>query len=324
MSLSAAVAAPARPASAQPAANANARFSQGQKLFDEKKFADALPIFKELADESSSPNAWLYVGRCLRELGRIAEAHEAMATTVRIATARAEREAKYAETRNAAAAELAILDAKVAKVVVAPPAGGGDLRVRVGSRTLTPAQIGVPFAIEPGSVTVVAETADGRSSSQTVQLAAGETKAVALAAPTAAADESKPAGLAAGGDADTKPAPSSTLRTVGFVVAGVGVGGLVLAAVASASATSKYDTVSSECGGKRCTDPKYADTIDSGKTLDTVANVGLFAGIGLVSAGAALVAVGWPRGEPAKTGATGGARVSVQLSPRSVRLSGRF
>src|SRR5689334_2876510 len=89
------------------AADTREQFAAAQKLFEAKDFTGALPKFKELVDATGSPNARLYVARCLRELGRTAEAYDEMATTVRDATQRAEAETKYAPTRDAAAAEMA-------------------------------------------------------------------------------------------------------------------------------------------------------------------------------------------------------------------------
>ena len=63
-------------------------------------------------------------------------------------------------------------------------------------------------------------------------------------------------------------------------------------------ARGKYNSVNDACGGTRCEDPMYADDIDSGKSLQTVANVSLVVGAAGVLTGGALVFLGGPSEEP--------------------------
>jgi hypothetical protein len=118
---------------------------------------------------------------------------------------------------------------------------------------------------------------------RTVNVAAGERKDVALA--PAAAEEAPVA--AAPTDAD-KPASSSngTLRTAAFVSAGVGVVGLGLFTVFGIMTNSAYSSLKDECGGGACPPSKKSD-VDSAKTKQTVANVGLV--VGGVGIGAGVV-----------------------------------
>ena len=84
-----------------------------------------------------------------------------------------------------------------------------------------------------------------------------------------------------------------------------------------------------ECGQKRCTDPKYADTIDSGKTMDTVSNIGLVGGIVGLTAGTTMIVFGRPREAPASARATpkaGPPTATIRVSPTSgtILLRGGF
>jgi tetratricopeptide (TPR) repeat protein len=78
---------------------AEQRFAEAQLLFDGQKFAEALPLFEALVGETDSPNARLYVARCLRELGRLTQAYDAMRATVALATEKAKTDDRYVETR---------------------------------------------------------------------------------------------------------------------------------------------------------------------------------------------------------------------------------
>jgi hypothetical protein len=115
------------------------------------------------------------------------------------------------------------------------------------------------------------------------------------------------------------------VRVAGFIVAGVGVAAMGLFAVAGLSAKSKFDTIVDECGGRRCTDPKYSDEIDTGQTLTTLANVGLIAGIVGIVGGTTMIVLGGPKATTPATGRTSGtSSVAIGVTPWGGSVSGRF
>jgi hypothetical protein len=71
-------------------------------------------------------------------------------------------------------------------------------------------------------------------------------------------------------------------------------------------ANSKYKSVYDACGGVRCENPANADEISAGRTLDTVANIGLGVGIAGAVGGAAMVIFGGPVDAPVTVGASPG------------------
>ena len=150
---------------------------------------------------------------------------------------------------------------------------------------------------------------------KSVKLSAGQTETVTLVlGEKAGTDEpaAAPTPTVTKKDEPVKTKGGS-LRTIGFVVAGVGVAGMAVFAITGSMSNSKFDEVESGCGSKRCTDPKYADTIDSGKRLETIANVGLVVGgVGLL-AGGAMILFGGPTVE--KTGTA-----SVDVRPGVFQL----
>ena len=331
---------PAGPA--KPAANpAKEHFESGQALFDQKKYDAALVLFRQAYDETKSPNAHLMVARSLLALGRLAEAYDELLATMREAGARADTEPKYAAARDAAAAEIAPLEAKVAKLVVTfsgpPPAGA---RVTVNGTLLPAAKLGAAMALLPGTVEIVVEGLGPDPVKRTEKLGAGESRTVVLG-PPAPAKTAPPAVTGAprgsGVPADSgAPAPSGapssdvvttggTIRKAGFAVAGVGVAGMVLFGVGAAMGQSKMDQLQKECGGVRCTDPKYADVIDSGKTMDLLSTVGLGVGIAGLVGGAAMIVFGGPRAA-ASPAAAPPPNASLVLGPNGamLRVGGSF
>ncbi len=126
-------------------------FASARALYNAGQYAEALPLFRDVYARSSSPNARLYVARCLRKLVRNPEAYDEMAATLREATTRAESESKYAQTRDSAAAELALLEPLVGKLVIAvadPPPG---MKVELDGRPLDAARWSAPITVDPGS-----------------------------------------------------------------------------------------------------------------------------------------------------------------------------
>lgn len=269
-------------------------FNSANKLFVEKKYDAALLLFRNAYEQSQSPNAHLMIGKCLLAQNRLPEAYEELSATLREAGKRAETEPKYADTRDAAATELAPLETKIGKIVVTLVDAPAETRVRVGGVELAKDKLGTPMAVMPGSIEIVAEGLSQGTVTRTEEIKGGETKTVVLASESQA--KVPPT---------NNPIPEATtgggMRKVGFGVLGLGVVGMGLFAFGGIQGNTKFATLEKECGSTRCTDPKYADVIDSGKTLDLVANIGLGVGIAGIVAGTVLVIVGGPKPKPKTT-----------------------
>ncbi|MDI3287461.1 hypothetical protein [Polyangium sp. 15x6] len=287
---------------AQGTPSAQDLYVSAQRLFDRGNFAEALVGFRHAHNASGSPNARIMIGNCLVALGRTAEAYEEMAATLREAGKRAETEPKYAPTRDAAAKHLALLESKVGKLVVevADPAG---VEVTVNGSRVPPEKLGVPFAVDPGTVVVAATRADGHAVRREQTVEAGASERVSLMFP-----ETGPKKVEATAPVrveGAKPPGSDELRTggavrtAGFVVAGIGVAGMAVFGVTGLMARSRFATLEEECHAARCTDLKYADVVDSGMALTTAANTGLAIGAaGIVGGGLMILLGGPPFGRP--------------------------
>ena len=134
------------------------RFERAQKLHDAGRCKQALPLFEELTAATKSPNARLYVARCLKQVGRIAEAYEQMRATTREAAT----ESRYVATRNAAAAELAIIEPMVGRLLVRLVERPNGLTLKLNDRQIALTALAKPLGVAPGRYTLVAQAA-GRS-----------------------------------------------------------------------------------------------------------------------------------------------------------------
>lgn len=280
-----------------------AQFKKGRDLYKQGKYAEALELFRSAYAASASPNARLYVARALRELGDVTESYREMKSTLDDARKRAQSDDKYVKTRDSAAAELALLEPQVGKLVVTVVGADAGVELTIDGK---PAIVGRPNVLQPGLRTLVARAPGMAESKQQVTVVGGETSATTVTLQAAAGAPPPGEGAVAppppaqeGGD---QPAPSSGggVRIAGFVVAGVGVAGLVAFAITASMAKSDYDTLDEECGGVRCTDPSYADTVDSGETMETVSHVTLAVGLAGVVAGGLMILLGGAD-EPAET-----------------------
>lgn len=272
---------PAGEPGAEPAASVEERFAKARELFGEEDYEAALPLFRQVLERTGSPNARLYVARCLKQLGRLAEAYEQMAETVRDATEKAKTEPKYQPTRNVAAVHLATLGPLVGRLVVTLGESAAGAKVTVNGEPLEPGKVGTPVTLEAGPVTIAASAPGKQPWEQKVDIPGGGMEAVTVtlaAVPSAAVAETTGGGV----------------RVAGYVIAGVGVAGMVTLLVTGLMAQGKVDTLEQECGGVRCTDLSYGEVVDDARTLQTVANVSLVVGIAGIVGGTAMILFGGP------------------------------
>lgn len=271
------------------AATAEAKFDKGLRLFKAGKMADALSIFREVAEGNGSPNARLYVGHCLQQLGKYVEAHKAFTAVVKQTTQRGDT--KYEPTREAALAQLGLLEPRIAKIVVSLADVPPGLAVALDGTALEEKELGSPIVVEPGTHKIEGTATDMAPVSRDVNVEAGESKTTILAFKKLdAAPPPAPEPVA------IKPEPSASkgfpMRTAGFVAGGVGVAGLTVFTVAGLMAKSTFQRMSDVCGAAGCSDPAQLSDIDKGRSQQTLANVGLVVGLVGLSAGAVLVILG--------------------------------
>lgn len=288
--------------------SAEDQFLQAQKLFDNGKYQDALPLFQGAFAVTGSPNARLMLARTLAKLEQWVEAYDEMRAAVDDAAARAKDEPRYVETRDAAAAEIALLEKKVGKLIVAIPDDELAMRVVLDDQELADTKLNSPITVLPGSHRVKA-TAEGMDDfEREIDIRGGDTKTVAVKLETAQAPDEPVKDEESGFELDP-------VRAAGIAAVGLGVVGMIAFAVTGSMAKSRHDQLEEECGAVRCVDPTYADVVDEGKKLQLGANVSAGLGAAFLAAGAIMIIVGGPSDETAATAAIvplpGGALLSA-------------
>ena len=180
------------------------------------------------------------------------------------------------------------------KIGLSGPMTGGSAAMGSSMRDgakLAVGEWGVAIPVDPGEH-VVAASAEGRAPWETrasVREVSG-TVAIPLLEPLPAPVD----GAAGGARAAEQPLQPSSwwtpMRTTGVVVAGVGVVGLVTAAVLGVVAKSKYDSARAQCSdGPRGCPPSAVSDSDSAYGLATGATVVFVASAVAAAGGAALI-----------------------------------
>jgi hypothetical protein len=296
---------------------AQALFQKGKRLFDAKKYADALVDFRAAMDIVASPNARLYVARCLSANGKLVEAYVEFDRTAVEANEHAREDSRYARTGASARTERDALAPKIAFVQAQVEHATDTTKMHIGGEEIRQAGWGEPVPVMPGEVEIVVETPSSPPVRKTVTIAAGEKKSVTL--------EASPLAAPAAGEPHMATHDRAGLRTYAYVAGGVGAAGLLTFAIAGILSDSTYSDLSGTCGSKPCPASKQSE-VSRGRAEQTAADVGLGFGLAGLAVGATLFVLSLP---PKREGATPeppprSTTPEVSFGPGWMGLRGRF
>ncbi len=326
-------------ASAQPLpgsspAMAEALFQQARDLFKQERYAEACPRFAESQRLEPKLGTLLNLAVCHEKIGKIATAWAEYTSAATIAR-RDDRKEREAFARD----QVAILEKKIARVVVQADASPAGPSVTLDDQPLDRTALNTPLPIDPGKHRIGA-AAPGKVAWSTVievpseradltvpipalaaaveqpQPPAAATPAPWVAAPTQLAPAPPLAPLPSGGAPEPARNGNLTIACAGF---GLGAAGLLVGAITGAVTLSRVGAIRDRCTNDRCGQDQ-TEAISSANTLANVSNVGFAAfalGVG-VGIGALLLARSH---EPA---AKAGAALTPILGPGVVGLRGSF
>ncbi len=310
---------------------AEALFREGKDLMRTKDYARACPKLAESYRQDPATGTLLALGMCQEQSGLLASAW----TTYSAVVGRAQREGQK-DRENAAKQRVAALEPRLSKLTLEVPPElarlPGFMVLRDGA-PVPEAAWGSAMPVDPGRH-VVEATADGRArweqavtfsadaDRKTVRVALPEAGQPAVVAPAHAASHEEPASNSAAARED-EHGRSNPVRTVGWVVGGVGLAAVGVGAYFGVRAMGLHDDAKQDghCSEADGCDAKGQDLVSQAKDAASVANVLYVSGGLLVAAGITLYLVG----APADTSSA-----SVQLAPSmtskgpGVTLIGRF
>jgi len=311
--------------------------AQGFAALQRKDFAKAEDYFRRADGLVHAPTLVLDHGRALVGLGRLVEAHEDFAQVLREGVA-ANAPWQWRNAVDTAKTELAAIEPRLAWLTVTVK-GSPSPDVRIDSKPLRRAALGVPFATDPGSHTVTVRADRFLPRQQVVTLGEGQTVQLDLVlapdpdAPPLA-EESKPAPQVIYVDAPAPPKPKdNTLATILLTAGGVGI---VTGAVTGFLALGVRSDLKDSCGSGMCVptnDAEYSDLNgkrDKYRTLGTASGVAFAVGLGATVSGLALLVFGGKSqstasGAPQPPGlAPKGPRFSFSAGLGSLSMTGEF
>jgi hypothetical protein len=297
---------------------AQSRFVRGRDLLSRKQYDDALVEFRASHDIVASPNTRLEIARCLRTSGKLVAAYAELGRTSIEAKELLAQDNRYQRAYDAAIAERKEIEPQLGFVTLTVQNATDDTTVTVDGEEIKRAAWNEPIPVTPASSQVVVSTAGHAPVKTAVNVAAGQRQALTIdalsgdagATPATAPTESAPAdGTSAG--------PS--LRTWAYVAGGVGVAGLATFGIFAVLAKGTYDDLNGACHGGPCP-PDKSGEISSGKTQQTVANVGLAVGLVGAAAGVTLYVLSMPKSSASTTAAS----TALVVGPGWAGLQGRF
>lgn len=294
---------PAAAAPLRDPAAAESLFAEARALVEAGKYAEACPKFAASHRLDPGIGVLLNLGNCWEKTGKVASSWAAY------------REAMYAaqtagqqERADVAAAQITALEPRLPRLTLTmdPASRPPGLVVRRDGVELDEAVLGSPVVVDPGEH-VIEASAPGRVPYRTtvisVEAAARSVEIPALAEVAGAAPIAPP--LAPQREAGGDGGGWSGQRTVGVVVGGVGVVGLVIGSITGAMTLSSWSTAEKGCGGigptLQCTEAGD-DAADDARGTATVSTISFIAG-GLLVAGGVVLFLTAPDGSDGTTAA---------------------
>ena len=271
---------------------AQQRFFRGKAFLAMKKYDDAANELRASLEIVASPNTRLLLARCLREQGHLVEAYVEFGRAVVEAKELARADVRYAKAGESAGEDRNALEPKLAFVSVSVTNASDETKLRVGREELRRAAWSEPVPMMPGATEIVVETPGRPPVIRSVTLAAGEKKSLTIDAGPAPSQSAEPVATTPREDQEGKK-DRTALRPYAYVAGGVGAAGVLTFAVFGALANSTYSDLKDQCHGGPCAPPR-ANDISSGKTQQTIANIGLVVGVIGLGAGVALYVLSAP------------------------------
>jgi len=309
-------------------AAAEALFDEAKKLVAQKKYAEACPKFAESNKLDRGAGTLIHLGDCYEKTKQTASAWATYKEAASAAQALGRRD--WEKLANQRASHL---EPKLARLTVKVDAAGVEkLEVKRDGAPLTEASWGSALPVDVGSHEVVA-TAPGHKEFKTSVTVSKDGEKVEVSVPKL---EALPKEVAQTTKPETTPPPTqkeqpivvhkgdgSGQRTLGFIVAGVGVAGLAAGAVTGLMAMGKNNDSKAICpddgacpspnspAGTTMADAEAAFAAnESAKKLGLVSTIAFGAGAAALAIGAVLIFTA-----PSDSRPTNAARAKLKLSP---------
>ncbi|NUP12247.1 MAG: hypothetical protein HOW73_39880 [Polyangiaceae bacterium] len=279
-------------ASAQDASDkalAESLFQDGIKLFDQKKFAEACPLFEQSNKLDPKLSTLTNVAYCHKEIGKTASAWAEFSEAASLADRR--NETKRAESLRSEATDLG---KKLSKLKITQAAPTPGLTVALDGKKLDAGVLVTALTVNPGKHTIEASAAGYVTSTQEVDVPTGPIE-VPVTIP--ALDKEKapepvvePKPTPGPKVIDPTPTPASE-RNIGLPIAitsfSIAGASLITGIITGAVSLARTNSLEKECDRGSCARPGPGDELDELNALANASNVtfalaGVGAAVGLI------------------------------------------
>lgn len=295
---------------------AQSRFLRGKEKLAKKDYEAALAEFNASLDIVASPNTRLYVGRCLRETGKLVAAYVELGRTEIEAKELAREDPRYEKAAQAAHEERSKLESMLGFLNIDVTHAEPTTTVKVAGDEIRRGGWSEPVPVLPGNANVVVETPGHAPIERSVNVVAGQRVSVAIDATDGAVATPATAEPAASSQSP-KTSSAPALRTAAYVTGGAAIVGLGVFAFFGLKANGTYSDLEKACNNGPCP-PGHEAEISDGRTQQTLANVGL----AVFAVGAAATVTLWVVSTPKSS--TTGSSARIDAGPSFLGLRGAF
>jgi hypothetical protein len=266
-------------------------FAAGREAFDKGDYATACPKFEESQRLDPAAGTLINLARCHEKVGKLASAWEAWRQALQLLDGADERRPSVERHTSDIEARVPRLEIKIAGG--APP----GTRVTRDDVELGAASLGMKLPVDPGLHVVVARAPERYDRQYEVKVEEGRVTSLVVEPGEARPPDVAPPGSAAARPVVPAPvrdtpqtATGGGKRTLGFVLGGVGIAGIVTGSVTGILAIQKKNSMLDDCekvgDGYTC-GSSGVDAANAGKTLAGVSTFGFAIGV------AGLALGGW-------------------------------
>ncbi len=288
---------------------AREQFNQALSLQTGGDWAGALALLKEVAAVKPTPQVRFNIALCEERLGRLVAA----LGDYELAASDAQAE-KADQVGQEVDARLEALKARVPRVVVQRGEGADSATISLDGVSLGDSVLNVPMPADPGPHVVEAKALGFLPFKQSFRVAEQQTATILVKLEAEPVASTPPPG-------SNPQSSAQTVRTVGFVVGGVGIASLIGSGAFFYLRHNAINDLDGQCGSNRQACPDSAhNTVDHGKLYTTLGDVTLAVGAVGVITGAALVIAGGHSSEKASVALAPGA----SYANAGATLFGRF
>jgi hypothetical protein len=219
-------------------AAATVLFDDAVKLMDAGRYVEACPKLAKSQALAPSGGTLLALAECNEKSGKVASAWVAYREAATRAASAGKRDAEASALEHAKS-----LEPRLPRLTVSTPDAGktSGFEVRRDGVVLKEAELGVAVPIDPGPHEIVATAPNRKKWLHTVSTAQGATVEVVI--PPLENDD----GTTPFKPKETESSTWHTQKTIGLLVAGVGLAGAVVGAVFGAKASSTNDQALQSC-----------------------------------------------------------------------------